>query len=315
MFAGENDGDFPVLQNVLPGFRDELLGPDMRQLYPDYLNDPAITICPSDPGVESVAWGQVALPMEEGVEEIQALISSGQATGDCMISHLSYPRSYIYFGFATLNPTVASEAWYCYEEAAEELRNQHDIEQFRLDLGQECPYNEAFYDDDGQTITGMFAVDKEQRWQAGVDAGVLTSNGDAYFGNLGRQYLIVGVGPDGRWQYADDYAYRIRESIERFFITDINNPGSGMAAQSSIPVMMDGWGVDRKTSDTGGTNAYDDAAAIEQFNHVPGGSNVLYMDGHVEFVRYDSKHPVKIGEYGAGKRFYGGNVADGLSGP
>jgi len=23
-----------------------------------------------------------------------------------------------------------------------------------------------------------------------------------------------------------------------------------------------------------------------RFNHIPGGSNVLYMDGHVEFVRY-----------------------------
>jgi prepilin-type processing-associated H-X9-DG protein len=22
------------------------------------------------------------------------------------------------------------------------------------------------------------------------------------------------------------------------------------------------------------------------FNHVPGGSNVLFMDGHVEFIRY-----------------------------
>jgi prepilin-type processing-associated H-X9-DG protein len=28
------------------------------------------------------------------------------------------------------------------------------------------------------------------------------------------------------------------------------------------------------------------AAAIATFNHVPGGSNVLYMDGHVEFLKY-----------------------------
>ena len=25
-----------------------------------------------------------------------------------------------------------------------------------------------------------------------------------------------------------------------------------------------------------------------RFNHVPGGSNVLYMDGHVEFLKYGS---------------------------
>lgn len=29
------------------------------------------------------------------------------------------------------------------------------------------------------------------------------------------------------------------------------------------------------------------------FNHVPGGSNVLFMDGHVEFIRYpDNRCPV-----------------------
>jgi prepilin-type processing-associated H-X9-DG protein len=29
-----------------------------------------------------------------------------------------------------------------------------------------------------------------------------------------------------------------------------------------------------------------------EFNHVPGGANVLYMDGHVEFISYPGKEPV-----------------------
>jgi hypothetical protein len=29
-----------------------------------------------------------------------------------------------------------------------------------------------------------------------------------------------------------------------------------------------------------------------RFNHVPGGGNVLYMDGYVEFLRYPDKYPV-----------------------
>ncbi|NLF59088.1 MAG: hypothetical protein GX580_15775, partial [Candidatus Hydrogenedens sp.] len=33
----------------------------------------------------------------------------------------------------------------------------------------------------------------------------------------------------------------------------------------------------------------------EDFNHVPGGSNVLYMDGHVEFQRFPSDQPVNRG--------------------
>ena len=27
------------------------------------------------------------------------------------------------------------------------------------------------------------------------------------------------------------------------------------------------------------------------FNHVPGGGNVLYMDGHVEFIKYPGDTP------------------------
>ncbi len=69
--------------------------------------------------------------------------------------------------------------------------------------------------------------------------------------------------------------YRLREGIERFFITDINNPAAGAMAQSEIAVMYD--------------EVTEDPA---NFNHVPGGANVLYMDGHVEFLRYPSTYPV-----------------------
>jgi len=69
--------------------------------------------------------------------------------------------------------------------------------------------------------------------------------------------------------------YRLREGIERFFITDINNPAASAKAQSEIAVMYD------QVS----TN-------VVTFNHVPGGGNVVYMDGHVEFLKYPSKYPV-----------------------
>jgi len=34
---------------------------------------------------------------------------------------------------------------------------------------------------------------------------------------------------------------------------------------------------------------------VGDFSHTPGGSNVLYMDGHVEFIRYPGKAPVNPG--------------------
>jgi prepilin-type N-terminal cleavage/methylation domain-containing protein/prepilin-type processing-associated H-X9-DG protein len=71
-------------------------------------------------------------------------------------------------------------------------------------------------------------------------------------------------------------AWRLREGIERFYITDINNPAASAQAQSDIFVMSDDIS----------------AARVDYFNHVPGGGNVLYMDGHVGFIRYPGASPV-----------------------
>ena len=75
--------------------------------------------------------------------------------------------------------------------------------------------------------------------------------------------------------------YRLREGIERFLITDINNAASGETAQSEVVVMFDAIGPPM----TQGGKYF-------SFNHIPGGGNVLYMDGHVDFVTYPSHHPM-----------------------
>ncbi len=64
--------------------------------------------------------------------------------------------------------------------------------------------------------------------------------------------------------------YRLAEGVERF-LTDVSNPGALNKAQSEIIIMCD------LISNTGQDNL---------FNHIPGGSNVLFMDGHVEFIKY-----------------------------
>ncbi len=70
-------------------------------------------------------------------------------------------------------------------------------------------------------------------------------------------------------------AYRLREGIERFFVTDINNPAATARAQSEISVQFDTVSVE-----------------ADNYNHLPGGGNVMYMDGHCTFLRYPSEHPV-----------------------
>ena len=74
---------------------------------------------------------------------------------------------------------------------------------------------------------------------------------------------------------------RLKEGIERFFITDINNPAAGAKAQSKLCVMWDGWAREDNANAAGHGKG-----AIVLFNHIPGGCNVLYMDGHVEFRKY-----------------------------
>lgn len=69
----------------------------------------------------------------------------------------------------------------------------------------------------------------------------------------------------------------LREGIERFLVTDINNPAASARAQSSIVVAWDTTKQDGEWSSQ---------SPISMYNHVPGGANILYMDGHVEFVHY-----------------------------
>lgn len=60
----------------------------------------------------------------------------------------------------------------------------------------------------------------------------------------------------------------LRHGIERFFITDVNNTAIAGTMKSKIPLMVE-----------------------RPENHGEGG-NVLYLDGHVEFIKYPGKFPM-----------------------
>ena len=102
---------------------------------------------------------------------------------------------------------------------------------------------------------------------------------------VNKMILVIGPGVLGDTSGFDsDFTtdggttvYRLREGIERFFISDINNPAATAMAQSELIVMWD-----------------QVTTSVSSFNHVPGGANVLYMDGHVKFLRYPSTMPASI---------------------
>jgi prepilin-type processing-associated H-X9-DG protein len=73
--------------------------------------------------------------------------------------------------------------------------------------------------------------------------------------------------------------HRMREGVERFMIVDVDNPAATAMAQSELVLMFDFVSVN-----------------ASEFSHIPGGSNVLYLDGHVEFKKYPSlEFPVHEG--------------------
>jgi len=107
----------------------------------------------------------------------------------------------------------------------------------------------------------------------GVMSATMPYMGDeAGFHNAADQDISV---TEGAGNGGGSTIYRMRQGVERFLITDINNAAAGTKSQSNVFVMYDNV-----------------SSASAQFNHVPGGSNVLYMDGHVEFVKYPGSPPL-----------------------
>ncbi len=331
MFAGENKGLFPSIQGVQPGFRDELLGPDMVAIYPEYLTDAKITLCPSDSGGDPSVWAANLPGFDEGMNQITALIGSGRANSNCMIAHLSYPRSYVYFPNIVMDGTSAKIAWRSNEQSHELVRALYpaggalpggtgNIEaDLKMNLGPDCPYNAAFYDDDGSTWTGVYYVPPALKFQYGSNSALdgnryyTGSNGDASLTHRSASQRRVSQNSNGTYVLTPDVAYRVKEGVERFLITDINNPAGAATAQSAVTIMIDAWAQTKKVSDTGSGNDDSPTAGIATFNHAPGGSNVLYMDGHVEFVKYRTKFPVNRTDVGDGRK-WDEDIADGTMG-
>lgn len=193
--------------------------PEGLDIYPEYLTDASILVCPSDAdGNENYEGGRWNLA---GLPENPIL--------PCQIDDLSY----LYQGLAF--------------SAAE-----------------------VFTDPDSANDPDVTLADVNPDW---LDALI------AYSTQLATWSLPDDGFFDEDIESGSVTLYRMREGIERFFITDINNPAGSAKAQSEVFAMWDDISVGNP----------------EFMNHIPGGSNVLYMDGHVEFERYPGKFPIAPG--------------------
>jgi prepilin-type N-terminal cleavage/methylation domain-containing protein/prepilin-type processing-associated H-X9-DG protein len=233
MYANESRGaKFPPMDVAHPGFglyeegMPRLLALGWDEVYPEYLTDWKVCVCPSDLEAGTV------------LDELDTVLA-GQGLE---LAPADYSR---------LAATVT-------------VTNVGDY------LNVKGAHWSYFYF--AHSVTDNFELDAAADYVVSHKAGGLSQWNET---NTDIDWDVE----DGQGNGGSGVLYRIREGIERFFISDINNPAASAQAQSTIPVMMD-----ILSGSQPGTSGL--------CNHIPGGSNVLYMDGHVTFLRYPNVYPV-----------------------
>jgi prepilin-type N-terminal cleavage/methylation domain-containing protein/prepilin-type processing-associated H-X9-DG protein len=240
MYADEHRGLYPNLHGNHPfGFEPPqgcdpdsyqivtVFGPSIPAVYPEYLNDLNVLLCPSDPDMSGD--NPLGIVEDDGTLTCQY---------ESVVTHAD--QSYNYLGFILDSVDVSD------------------------------PTVEAPFPGPAQLVALTSSLwplfDEDPENDASVDANLdlnAIGFGDLGFGNAGT-----------------DTIYRLREGIERFLITDINNAGASSISQSNVPIMWD-----NIAAKVGGNIG---------FNHVPGGCNTLYLDGHVAFLKLGETFPATL---------------------
>ena len=284
MFAGENKGKFPpagisisgdnyppdiwdATSTVTNKFDDVLAVPAGRSIYPEYLTDVNIWFCPSRDNVNPSdyvgpsGWGFYSGPTgARGVSPANG--------GKLDPVRFDDDLSYAYYGYVART----------YDEY--------------MTMQIAADFNAYHRGPNGGAAVNLWTrsqkVDNDfswTQWGASSEAEIRSriKNRIEVYRTVNCFYWPVG----SNVSIADPVnltitgtgggttIFRVKEGIERFMITDINNPAGGAKAQSNVAAMWD-----RLVYQAG------NADYTSRFNHIPGGNNVLYMDGHVSFVKF-----------------------------
>ena len=223
-------------------------GPNVFTLFPEYLSDPMIAFCPSKAGLSDT------IEKAHGPNGDWCFGYASSHGGKCA---RAVDESYGYFGWLLDNDTEKSalNSFVFFNLLSALGADTTNLDPTALAPTQAGKMMDSLVAD--LTTLMLYANGQVEGALPAADKDVTV---DAPLGNGGGTTI-----------------YRLREGVERFLITDINNPAGSSKAQSQIFIMFDQLS----------TNP-------QNFNHVPGGSNVLYMDGHVTFQRYEQNGTLPV---------------------
>jgi prepilin-type N-terminal cleavage/methylation domain-containing protein/prepilin-type processing-associated H-X9-DG protein len=253
-------------------------------VYPEYITDLAIYFCPSD---------AQSLPEDcLGPDGYSWFIGGPPSAGGYLHGAWMNDISYVYCGYMAededvwmtmihmvdLNVGAVSTGMFAgatidpVETAALKLSQDFQIR----NAGNHCgPHANSNYTD---VATEQNYQNNCRAWCQGRSTTYMLW---PYMDDAGTQpvwyeFECKSSGARGRQTTDNGKIYALKEGVERWMITDVNNAGGSSKAQSQIAVM---WDQAQQVADN----------AKMKFHHVPGGANVLYMDGHVAWVKYPHK--------------------------
>lgn len=249
---------------------------DGGAIYPEYLTDPNIVICPSDG--EGARKIDKDIDMNDGCGGFLRCVHSSWASPPTGCINVSPTTDFAWVpgnmkaaagrtaqlggtggGNHALNGTWLRTTNYSYS-----YRPKLVNPQWTIDLA------------DLQTIS--IALDGDLAWNLpGVTEFAINAR---YWANGNVALPNFNGGQTVRLLH-------MRDGIARYLITDITNPAAANKAESEVPVYWDTTRGADWNDPTAPPNAFTPSPGqyANEMNHIPGGANVLFMDGHVEFCR------------------------------
>ena len=217
--------------------------PSLAAVFPEYLADPAVFFCPSDRdgAGNSAGW------QWRDADPAWATVDSPYNAAKTAAAYMA-ANGGVGTGCSSQNPDdYTGDTSSCYPHPSGDSYTYWGV---------------AFNPTQLITAADYYEVG------IAIDAGTNTAGQSYTFGNLGEAFDVTNDSG------VTETLLTLKEGIERFLITDINNPAGSAKAQSTLPILWDS------------SRSEDSGIVSEEFNHLPGGANILFMDGHVEFGKF-----------------------------